>query len=153
MSLLDTSKPATGPLDAVVKQYLAESWDSVCNRQWLSSAFMLGAASERLLEVLAENVVTKLGVVRPSKTQRSLKELNDWLISKIPDLKVKYPGNAVFHDLDSVLNSIFQNYRLTRNAVGHPRSTVINVEEKLQTYGLLAFKPYARIIYEVLRLA
>jgi len=144
---------ATGPLDAVVKQYLAESWDSVCNRQWLSSAFMLGAASERLLEMLAENVETKLGVVRPGKAQRFVKELNNWLISRVPDLKARYPGNLVFHDLDSVLNSIFQNYRLTRNAVGHPRSTAVIVDVELQTHGLLAFKPYARIIYEVLKLA
>ncbi len=144
----------SGPLDLVVRQYLSESWESACTRRWLSSAFMLGAASERLINVLAEAVEVKLQVTRSPVNNRTVKALNDWLISQIPGLKNKYPQcSADFHDLDSVLSSVFQNYRITRNTAGHPRSTVVVVDERLQLSNLHAFKPYARIACSVLKLS
>lgn len=45
-----------GALDAVAKAYLMESYAAAEHNLWLSSIFILGAASERLIYVLAEHI-------------------------------------------------------------------------------------------------
>jgi hypothetical protein len=111
---------AVRPLDDVEKRFIPQALHAYLRNLPDASAVMLGCASEHLLQVLADAVVT----VEPQRKQkiehdrqkasRLINGLNGWLAQRqIPD------------DLEEervhTFDGLAQMIRITRNDAGHPR--------------------------------
>jgi len=146
----------SGPLDPVVRQYLEESYRSASQGLWLSAAFMLGAASERAVYILAEAVADLRGEAseRQKLDQcRTVRAVKDWIIDQIPTVKRAEPSSKkLFTDVEDKINTLFTTYRYQRNDVGHPRDEVLDVDPAETRALLQSFATYWKVVADVLML-
>jgi len=144
-----------GQLDQVAKIYLQESLDTFKSDFIISSAFCLGATSERYILILADSVKTVLNNQDVSKAYSSCKSVKHYanlINDNISKLKKKYPGNDdLFRDLDTKMNTLAGYYRMTRNEAGHP-DFVPQIEHSELELALKTFPKYLDTIIRVLKL-
>ncbi len=100
-----------GHLDMVARDYLNESFLAAKSKLWKSSVFMLGAAAERLIYVLAEHISTILVAGAENGTfngNAQLKTQKDWVVKQIPQLKKQFPNSSrPIHELKDKLDAMF----------------------------------------------
>jgi hypothetical protein len=169
----DTSQPvigvATAPdfikwvgkewpdLDAVVRQYLMEGYSAIAAGLWLSATFMLGAAGERILHVVAGHVDALLEDPKESAKLSTLwkaKEVKDWISGHLQALKQRYPDDKdALTQLGEVLDTLYTLYRIMRNDVGHPRDTPLEPEPTQVRANLLSFNVLAKRVAAVLEIS
>ncbi len=142
------------PLDTVVVQYLEESWRAAEAELWLSSLFMLGGASERLLWVLSLHVDYLRADAAQSARLAGLWQVRrrkEWIVDQLPDLRRSHSGYAAaFTDVDDIFDWLFTTYRYLRNDVGHPRETPLNVNPEQVKALLTSFHLYADAVHSIL---
>jgi hypothetical protein len=121
ISELDTS---VGSIDRVAEVYLRESLDTLKSDFLISSAFCLGAMSERVVLLLAKKIESDLKDPDVSKAYskcNSVKHHAKFISDNIGKLRKNHPGNdMLFMELDTKVNTLAGYYRMTRNEAGHP---------------------------------
>ena len=142
------------PLDAVVEGYLRESYSAAEAGLWLSSTFMLGAASERLLFIVAEHVDTLLKDSSESEKLARLwkvREVKEWIVNHLPALKRTYRDHKnAFTDVEDVFDTLFALYRYQRNEAGHPREVLPSLDPSQIRSMLLGFGTFQSRAYAIL---
>jgi hypothetical protein len=143
-----------GALDSVAKAYLMESYGAAEHHLWLSSIFMLGAASERLIYVLAEHIDHLLADPVSSTTLskiNSVRQRKEWIVSHLSALQKKYPAHReAFRDVEDKFDSLYNTYRYQRNAAGHPRDTLFAPDTQQAKAMLFSFGLYAQAVNAIL---
>lgn len=112
-------------VDPVIARFLDESIACYRADGLLGAAFMLGAASERAIGLLIDAYVEAID--DQANRDRLRGRIDGKGISKqFDEFKKSYagcqtkPADPLYNDIDVVIGSAFQFYRMTRNAVGHP---------------------------------
>ena len=147
----------TGRLDDVARGYLSESYREAEAELWLSSTFMLGAASERLIYVLAEHISRLLA--DPAATTRlnnmtKVRHRKEWIVSQLTDLQRRFsPNRKAFTDVEDKFDSLYNTYRYQRNEAGHPRDIPYAPDIPQAKAMLLSFGVYCKAVYEILAIS
>ena len=143
-----------GSIDAVAKSYFSESFRAAEARLWLSSTFMLGAASERLIYVLSEHVDSILGDPNASTALAGIttvRQRKEWIVDQLPALKRKFPAKRdAFKDVEDKFDTLYSTYRYLRNEIGHPRDTVYQPVPEQTKALLVSFKVYLAAVNHIL---
>lgn len=140
-------------LDDIVLTYLRESLQTFCDGHHLASAVMLGGASERCVDLLAEAIPNAL-VTEPEKLsfQKRISEAERSAKRRF-DIILEYLGNAGLPKaqkdaLDTQLSGIFILIRYSRNDAGHPTGQTISRDEAFANLRL--FRQYCRRVYSLI---
>jgi uncharacterized protein YktB (UPF0637 family) len=153
--LISKIESTAGPLDRVAKIYLKEAMDTFKSDFLISSAFCLGAMSERCVLQLAKEIEADLSnpeVSRDYSRCGSVKHYANFIADNLNRLRSKYPGNdALFRDLDTKINTLANYYRLTRNEAGHP-DFVPNIDRPELELALKTVPKYLETILRVMKL-
>jgi hypothetical protein len=143
-----------GRLDDVARAHLAESFAAAESGLWMSSVFMLGAAAERLIYVLAEHAdhlladPTASGALSKIHTVRQRKE---WIVAQLPALRKKLPAHRdAFTDVEDKFDSLYNAYRYQRNEAGHPAEVVFEPNITQCKAVLFSFSVYAQAVNAIL---
>lgn len=143
-----------GSLDEVAKAYLSQSYEAAENNLWLSSVFMLGAASERLIYILSDSVDRLLADPAQSVSLNRItkvRQRKEWIVEQLPALKAKLPSyRQAFTDVEDKFDSLYNAYRYLRNDAGHPRSTLPVIHQDQIKAMLFGFSLYAEAVNTIL---
>ena len=139
-------------LDDVVATYVRESLLTFAARRHLAAAVMLGVASERCVDLLAQAVGAHLQSdeaakfnQRIRKSGRSVKQRFDVLRERL--LALELPP-SLLDALDIHLSGIFTLIRYTRNEAGHPSGR--DVDRETAKANLELFPGYCERVYGLL---
>lgn len=139
-----------GRLDNVARAYLMESYAAAESNLWLSSTFMLGAASERLIYVLSENIDRLLADPTASAVLsniNSVRQRKEWIVSHLPTLRKKYSAHReAFSDVEDKFDSLYNTFRYQRNEAGHPRDIPFIPDIQQTKAMLFSFGLYAQAV-------
>jgi hypothetical protein len=132
-------------IDEITKIYVTESLQAYLHQLPLSSAVMLGAASEQIFLVVSDALALAI------KSQKEQENYNKAIKNKpigqhfevfknrLFPLRKKLP-DEIEHNLDKDWNGIFNLIRNTRNDAGHPSRPNITMDDALS--NLLIFPSY-----------
>jgi len=140
---------AANEINPVIRLYLRESIQAFRRGLFLSSAVMLGVASEAALEGLSEVVCRKA----PSKKSKihnayNVKAKHQIIMDWILETGVLETNSELKNNVESYLGELFQANRLTRNESGHPTGKEI---QRDNAYGFLyLFPSYLKTIKELM---
>lgn len=144
----------TGKLDEVAKNYLLESYKAAEANLWLSSIFMLGAASERLIYILADHMAHLLSNPAAAAALNNItkvRQRKEWIVSQLLTLRGRFPNHReAFIDVEDKFDSLYNPYRYQRNEAGHPRDTPFHPDPTQVRAMLLSFKLYCQAVYAIL---
>lgn len=141
-------------LDAVVKQYLVEAVETYNRRVWFASAVMVGAASEKVVYMLADALLDVTGGNNRRPLEKAIKErnlptlfeqLNKVLTSHIESSDLPY---EIHEGCEPHLMSLFEAIRVQRNDAVHP--TVGEVTPEKVRLTLSAFPCACRKVYDLM---
>lgn len=156
-TFLQRIEAESGSLDAVAKDYLRESYQAADENLWLSSTFMLGAASERLIYVLADHVETILADPNASAELQGItkvRQRKEWIVKQFPAMKRRFPGHKeALIDVEDKFDTLYNTYRYLRNDAGHPRDTVYRPDPNQTKVVLLSFGLYAKAVNSILSIS
>jgi hypothetical protein len=135
-------------VEEAVKCYKADAF--------LGTAFMLGAASERAINLLIHAYAEAIGDL--SNREKCLSRINGRMISKkFEEFHRSYSGcksrptdPVLSQDLDVVIGTVFQFCRITRNEIGHPQ-IVPDLEKGVVLANLGNFVTYISRIYGLMK--
>jgi len=136
-------------INPVIMLYLSESIQAFRRGLYLSSAVMLGVASEAALEGLSD-VLCKGNEGRTSKIQKAytLKKKHEIVMGWVLDGGVLEDNAGLKEKVETYLGDLFQANRLTRNESGHPTGKKIKRDA---AYGFLyLFPSYLQTIKELM---
>jgi len=109
-------------LDEVIEFYIRESCTAFKSGCYKSSAVMLGVASERLIDILYENLL-QFGMPKSKK---------DWLNKKFEHIK-KYIENNLQKEMlrkfKETIEPVFNLIRIYRNEHGHPNAVTVDKDK------------------------
>jgi hypothetical protein len=116
------------------------------------AAFMLGAASEKLILLLIDVYVSRVGDA--TNRDKLLSCINSKMISvKFDEFKKSYKGCKprskdlpLAQDLEQILEGTFNFYRSTRNQVGHPQ-VIPDLDKGVILANIGQFITYAERVY------
>jgi hypothetical protein len=124
------------PLDPVVKQYTIEALRTFNDRSYFASAVMLGAASEKVIYLLAEALRVALkesnekAELREALKGRSLLSLLTKVTHIIKHHKAKNESQAGIpyptYECIPHIESLFDAIRFQRNGAVHPRTGIVS---------------------------
>ncbi len=153
--MIEAIESSTGALDEVIKVYLREAHDTFKSDFLISSAFCLGAMSERCILILSQAVEADLKDPVVSAQYLKCKWVKDYakfISESINGLRKRHSGNdELFRDLDTKINTLAAYYRLTRNEAGHP-DFVPKIERPELELALKTVPRYLETILAVLQL-
>jgi len=125
--LPQTIKERVPECDPVIVRFIEEAIECFRSNALLASAFMLGAASEKAINML---VYTYAEAISEEKNkERFLTRINNRMISKkFEEFISSYKGcqnkptdGVLSQDLEVIIGAMFQFCRVTRNEIGHPQ--------------------------------
>ena len=141
-------------LDSVIKQYLAEAVVTYNRQAWFASAVMVGAASEKVVYMLADSLLIVTGGSDRRALEKTIKERN------LPNMFEQINKVLTFHiESDHLpydihegsehhLMSLFEAIRVQRNEAVHP--TVGQVSPDTVRLTLSAFPSACRKVYDLI---
>jgi hypothetical protein len=122
----------------------------------LGAAFMIGAASERAVNLLIhtyansiqddgnkENFVSRIG-------SKSISKKYDEFSASFKACKSRPTDAVLSNDIDVVIGTTFQFCRITRNEVGHPQ-IVPDLEKSVLIANIGNFVNYIERIYKLMK--
>jgi hypothetical protein len=123
----DTIRERVPDCDPVIIRFVAEAIQRVRVEALLAAAFMIGAASERAINLLIHAYADSIR--NEGNRNKFFTRINNKMISKkYEEFLASYktcksrPADPVLsQDLDVVIGTMFQFCRITRNEVGHPQ--------------------------------
>ena len=142
-------------LDSVIKQYLVEAVITYNRQAWFASAVMVGAASEKVVYMLAESLLaaretaSDRRAIEKSINERNLpkmfEQINKELTRQREADQLPYP---VREGCEHHLLSLFEAVRVQRNEAVHP--TVGQVSPATVRLTLSAFPSACRKVYDLI---
>jgi hypothetical protein len=142
--------------DSVIVSFIREAKDALKADLLLSSAFLLGAASEKAIYLLVDAYAN---AIRDAKHSQAFKERagKKQMISKkfeefmqsYKSCKTQPTDQKLQHDSITILTSLFTFYRLTRNEVGHPE-IVPNLDKGVILANMAQFIHYLDTVYSLI---
>jgi hypothetical protein len=114
--------------DPVIYEFVCEAKKALKADLLLSSAFLVGAASEKAIYLLVDAYTDAIKeaanrekfIHRTSKSKVISARFEEFMTS-YKSCKTKPSDPILLNDSFTILNSLFTFYRLTRNSVGHPQ--------------------------------
>ena len=148
----DTIRKRVPECDPVIIAFVAEAIRCLRADALLGAAFMIGAASEKAVNLLTQSyadAITDIG-----KKEKFLSRLNNRMVSMKWDEFIRSykscgskPTEGVLaQDLETVIGTMFQFCRVTRNEVGHPQ-IVPDLDRGVLLANLGHFVTYIERIY------
>lgn len=123
----DTIAQRVPNCDPVIVQFIEEAIRCVRSDALLAAAFMLGAASERAMNLLISTYGDAITEEKNKQlfmsriNNRAISRKYDEFINSYKSCKSK-PGDPVLaQDIEVIIGGTFQFCRVTRNEVGHPQ--------------------------------
>jgi TATA-box binding protein (TBP) (component of TFIID and TFIIIB) len=141
--------------DPVIIVFVEEAIKCIKNEALLAAAFMIGAASERAVNLL---IHTYADAIREEANRtkfisrisnRSISKKYEEFVSSFKSGKSR-PTDPVLNDIDVVIGTTFQFCRITRNEVGHPQ-IVPDLERGVLIANLGNFVTYIERIYKLMK--
>lgn len=141
-------------LDPVVKQYVAEAVVTYNRQAWFAAAVMVGAASEKVIYMLADALLNVTGGKDQRALEKTIKErnipnlfeqLNKVLTSHIESDSLPY---EIHEGSEPHLMSLFEAIRVQRNEAVHP--TVGEVTPTTVRLTLSAFPSACCKVYDLI---
>ncbi|MBC7263633.1 MAG: hypothetical protein H5T64_04655 [Chloroflexi bacterium] len=140
--------------DPVIVRFIDESIRCVRSDALLAAAFMLGAASERAINLLIHTYGD--AIQDDSSRQQFLSRVNGRFISRKYDEFIRSyqscrskPSGILSQDLDVIIGGMFQFCRITRNEIGHPQ-IVPDLDKGVILANLGQFVKYIERIYQLI---
>ncbi|GIW56737.1 MAG: hypothetical protein KatS3mg082_3141 [Nitrospiraceae bacterium] len=142
--------------DAVTVRFIEEAIVCYKSDALLATAFMLGAASERAINLMIECYAD--AIADQGNREKFRSRINGRTISaRYEEFKKSYAGckskptdGVLAQDLDAVIGGTFQFCRITRNEVGHPQ-IVPDLDKGVILANLGHFVTYIERIYALMR--
>lgn len=142
--------------DPVIVRFVEEAIACTRADALLSAAFMLGAASERAINLLIHTYVDS--IADETNRERLASRINGKMILRkyeefeksYRSCKSKPTEPALSHDLEIVIGSVFQFCRITRNEIGHPQ-IVPDLDKGVILANLGHFVTYIARIYGLMK--
>ena len=139
-------------IDPVIIRYLEECLSCFRRNLLLSSAVMLGCASEKAVLLLIETFGATLQGAQKTAFE---KETNTFIISRkykslwsrLEPISKSLPDN-LGDNLESIIHNTFDIIRTTRNDAGHPSGNII--EKETVHANLLLFPIFCKRIYKLI---
>ncbi|MCX6593054.1 MAG: hypothetical protein NTZ56_16170 [Acidobacteria bacterium] len=150
--LIATLKQQVPNCDPVICAYIEEAIRCYKADALLSCAFVLGAASEKAMGLLVQAFGAAIGDAEhrakyESKTNRKMISVQyDEFVSRFKSCKSKPTNPPLNQDVDTMLGTAFQFYRMTRNEVGHPE-IVPNLAKPVLHANIAQMTVYLERIY------
>lgn len=149
---LQKIKTEISTIDTVIIRYLEECLSCFRRNLLLSSAVMLGCASEKAVLLLIEIFG---GTLHGADKKAFEKEINTFIIirkysalwSRLEPIAKSLPNN-LGNNLESIIHNTFDIIRTTRNDAGHPSDNVI--EKETVHANLLLFPIFCKRIYKLI---
>jgi hypothetical protein len=140
--------------DPVIISFIREAILCYKSNAILATAFMLGAASEKAISALIDQYANS--ILDETNRNKFQQRINSRLISKKWDEFTKsYAGSknkptdpVLGQDIDTILGTMFQFFRITRNEVGHPQ-VVPNIDKGVILAHMGQFVHYIKRIYDL----
>lgn len=141
--------------DPVIVRFIEESIRCIRSDALLAAAFMMGAASERAINLLIHTYGDSIR--GDSAREQFLSRVGGRFISrKYEEFMRSYqscknkPTDSLSQDLDVIIGSMFQFCRVTRNEIGHPQ-IVPDLDRGVVLANLGQFVTYIERIYQLIR--
>lgn len=152
----DTIRDRVPDCDSVIIAFVVEAIRCIRADALLGAAFMLGAASEKAVNLLIQSYADAISDA--GKRDKFLSRINNRMISVRWDEFIRSykscgskPTDGVLaHDLETVIGSMFHFCRITRNDVGHPQ-IVPDLDRGVLLANLGHFVTYIERIYCLIR--
>jgi hypothetical protein len=152
----DTIRDRVPECDPVIIAFVAEGIRCLRADALLGAAFMLGAASEKAVNLLIQSYADAIN--DPGKKEKFLSRVNNRMVSMKWDEFIRSykscgskPAEGILaQDLETVIGSMFQFCRVTRNEVGHPQ-IVPDLDRGVLLANLGHFVTYIERIYGLMR--
>lgn len=152
----ETIRERVQECDPVIVAFMEEAIRCVRADAQLGAAFMLGAASERAVNLLIYAYVDAF--VDPTKKEKFLARVNNRMISVKWDEFIRSykscaskPTDGILaQDLETVIGTVFQFCRITRNEIGHPQ-IVPDLDKGVVLANLGHFVTYIERIYGLMK--
>jgi len=140
--------------DPVIIAFVREAIKCYKAEAILATAFMLGAASEKAINMLIDQYAEAIRD-ETNKTKFKQKIKSNSISKKWDEFKQSYAGcksrptdPVLSQDLDTVLGSMFNFCRITRNEIGHPQ-VVPDLAKEAILAQLGFFVQYLKRIYDL----
>ena len=141
--VVQSLKEKTHNFDPVVEQYYLESLRTCQNGSYISSVICLGAASERIINCLAEAVVECMPECKKDiDSKHRISALTRHLLDNAADLFASL-DLTLRNELKEKLTGLANIYRLNRNEAGHPSNVPQDWERDEQKCYLSQFRRLA----------
>lgn len=138
-------------LDDVVEQYFLESLRTCQDGCYIASVICLGAASERVINCLAEAVINHDDSRREDiKNQRSISALTNYFLANVHQIFKSIADTAFQRELKDKLGGMAMIYRLNRNEAGHPSSLPQDWQRDDQECCLNQFRRYVCTVFKAI---
>lgn len=152
----DTVRERVPDCDPVIVRFVEEAISCYRADALIGTAFMLGAASERAINLLIHSYVD--AITDPGNREKLAGRINGRMISKkFEEFQKSYAGckgkptePVLSQDLDVVVGTIFQFCRITRNEIGHPQ-IVPDLDKGVILANLGNFVNYIGRIYGLMK--
>ncbi len=152
----DTIRERVPECDPVIVHFVEEAIRCVRSDALLAAAFMLGAASEKAINLLIYGYAES--IQDEKHKDKFLSRVNNRMISKKYDeFSQSYKGchnkptdPILSQDIEVVIGQMFQYCRITRNEVGHPQ-IVPDLDKGVVLANLGHFITYVERIYKLLK--
>jgi hypothetical protein len=152
----ETIRERVPECDPVIIAFIAEAIRCLRGEALLGAAFMIGAASEKAVNLLIQSYAD--AITDAGKRDKFLGRVNNRMISVRWDEFIRSykscasrPTEGVLaHDLETIIGTVFQFSRITRNEVGHPQ-LVPDLDRGVLLANLGHFVAYIERIYGLIK--
>lgn len=152
----ETIRDRVPECDSVIIAFVAEAIRCLKADALLGAAFMIGAASEKAINLLIHSYAD--AITDPGRKEKFSARVNNRMISAKWDEFIRSykscgskPTEGILaHDLETVIGTVFQFCRITRNEVGHPQ-IVPDLDRGVLLANLGQFVAYIERIYGLMR--
>jgi len=140
--------------DPVIVAFIREAISCYKSDAILATAFMLGSASEKAINLLIEQYnesihdETNKGKFRQRVSGKMVSKKWEEFEKSYAGCKNKPTDPVLCQDLESILGTMFQFCRITRNEVGHPQ-IVPDLDKGVILANLAHFVHYIKRIYDL----
>lgn len=139
--------------DEIVVTYVSESLQCFLHREYLAATVLLGVASERCIDLIAEAYLGSVADdAERARRKRKLSQANRSVKQRFDQLRSLLTSsddlpNQLKEGLDIQLSGIFEIIRRTRNDAGHPRGEIPG--RQAAHACLLLFPGYYKTVYSL----
>lgn len=125
----ETIKERIPECDDVIVQFINEAIGAYKSSLLFATAFLVGAASEKAISILIDSYAVSIGDEKNRERFKSRLGKKKVISAKYEEFMASYNGcktkctdPEIANNLETILDTMFHFYRITRNEVGHPHA-------------------------------